>query len=113
MKRILFIRVYSPVDLVVIAPNGNIVGKDFSSNSEINQIDGAFYAGFNSEAEFITILNPEDGDYQVKLQGTDNGTYELGIDILEKNSLAEQEENLISGIISSGEKESYSFRTNG
>ncbi|MBU4375592.1 hypothetical protein KKH38_03765 [Patescibacteria group bacterium] len=107
IKRILFIRVYSPVDFAVIAPDGMIIGKDFINGNEINQIDGAFYSGFDSEAEFATIINPMEGDYQIKLQGTDDGTYQLGIDVLEENGLAEQAENLISGIISMGEEENF------
>jgi len=109
IKRVLFIRVYSPVDFVVIAPDGNMIGKDFTNNIEINQIAGAFYSGFDSEAEFVTIINPIIGDYQVKLQGIENGTYKLGIDILEDNNLGEQEENLIPGIISVGEEEVFNF----
>ncbi|MFH1822421.1 MAG: right-handed parallel beta-helix repeat-containing protein [Patescibacteria group bacterium] len=108
IKRILFIRVYSPVDFQVIAPDGKVVGKNFASSTEINEISGAFYSGFDTETEFITIINPEEGDYQVKLQGTDNDTYELGIDILE-DGFAGQEENLISGIISAGDEESFNF----
>ena len=108
IKRVLFIRVYSPVDFQVIAPDGKIIGKDFAANEELNQIEGAFYSGFDSEAEFVTIINPLDGDYKVKLQGMDNGTYKLGIDILE-DRIAEQRENLISGIINSGGEEIYDF----
>ncbi|MCG2697490.1 hypothetical protein L6307_00105, partial [Candidatus Parcubacteria bacterium] len=109
IKKILFIRVYSPVDFVVIAPDGSMVGKDFSADTEINQIAGAFYSGFNSDVEFAAIINPVEGDYQVKLQGTDDGTYQLGIDILEDESTGEQEEDLISGIISDGAEEIFYF----
>lgn len=108
-KRILFIRVYSPVDFIVIAPDGKMIGKDFSADTEINQIAGAFYSGFESDAEFVTIINPVEGDYQVKLQGADDGAYQLGINILEENGLAEQAENLISGIISAGAEEAFNF----
>jgi len=109
IKRVLFIRVYSPVDFAVYAPDGSMVGKNFASSTEINQIDGAFYSGFDAEAEFVTIINPEDGDYIVKLQGTDNGSYELGIDILKNDSFGDPVENLISGVISVGDEEEFNF----
>lgn len=109
IKRLLFIRVYSPVDLQVIDPSGKKVGKDFSLNQEVNQIPGAFYSGFNTETEFITIINPQAGDYTVKLQGVANGEYKLGIDILDNNNQIQTKENLITGIISSSSQESFSF----
>ena len=65
----------------------------------------AFYSGFDTDAEFVTIINPEAGDYQVVLQGMDNGLYKLGIDILDDDSMAEPDENFISGIISTGDEE--------
>ncbi|MEA2088216.1 MAG: hypothetical protein U9O55_00005, partial [Patescibacteria group bacterium] len=109
LKRILFIRVYSPVDFMVVAPNNDKVGKDFLNNKIVNEIEGAFYSGFNKEAEFVTIINPEKGDYEIKLQGIDNGSYKLGIDILNDNNLKETKENLISGIISLGKEEIFTF----
>ncbi len=72
-KKWLFFRVYSPVDFSVIAPDGSKVGKDFTSNSEVNEISDAFYSGFNDEAEFVLIPNPADGEYKVEIQGVDGG----------------------------------------
>lgn len=109
IKRMLFIRVYSPVDFVVTSPSGQSIGKDFLSNSEIDEIPGAFYSGFDSETEFVSIPNPEEGKYEIKLQGTGNGQYKLGVDILDEESLLGQEENLINGSISAGEEQSFSF----
>jgi len=108
IKRVLFIRVYSPADFKVIDPNGKIIGKNFATGEEVNQIDGAFYSGFDTETEFVTIINPGVGDYRVELQGTNNGTYELGIDILEEETI-ESGENLISGIISAGDEDEFNF----
>ncbi|MDO8592306.1 MAG: LamG-like jellyroll fold domain-containing protein, partial [bacterium] len=73
IKRWAFFRVYSPVDFAVIAPDGKKIGKDFLNNVEINQIPDAFYSGFNSEAEFVLIPNPLDGEYKVELQGVAKG----------------------------------------
>ena len=73
IKKWFFLRVYSPVDFVVIAPDGKRVGKDFNNNAEVNEIPDAFYSGFNNEAEFVLIPNPEEGQYEVKIQGVDGG----------------------------------------
>ncbi len=109
VKRILFIRVYSPVDFAVVSPDGRIIGKDFSANTDINQIPGAFYSGFDSAAEFVTIPEPAEGNYQVILKGTGSGVYKLGADILEDGDLAQAKENITAGIISAGEKEVFDF----
>ena len=109
VENILVINVYSPVDLVVIAPDGQMIGKDFVSNMEINQIEGAFYSGFDTDTEFVTIINPLAGDYQVKLQGRDDGVYELGINVLEDDGLVGPEEDLIPGVISTGTEEAFDF----
>ncbi|MFA6393446.1 MAG: Ig-like domain-containing protein [Patescibacteria group bacterium] len=73
IKKWLFFRVYSPVDFAITAPDGKIVGKDFNGDTEVNEIPDAFYSGFGGEAEFILIPNPEDGEYEVKVQGVQNG----------------------------------------
>ncbi|TSC84863.1 MAG: PGAP1 family protein [Parcubacteria group bacterium Gr01-1014_13] len=73
IERFLIIRLLSPVDMVVIAPDGKRVGKGFISEQEVNEIDGAFYSGFMTDDEYITIPNPLDGEYKVETVGTDNG----------------------------------------
>ncbi|MEK7642551.1 MAG: hypothetical protein AAB392_02020 [Patescibacteria group bacterium] len=71
--RILYAKIFSPADFVIIAPDGKKVGKDFSTGQEINQISGAFYSGFNTDDEYITIPDPIDGEYKIELQGTGFG----------------------------------------
>jgi len=86
IKRMIFIRPYSPVDIAVVAPDGKIVGKDFVNNTEINQIEGAFYSGFeDEELEFVVIVNPLDGEYQVITEGTADGSYDIGVSYIEDN----------------------------
>lgn len=70
---LLVIYMLSPADFQVIAPDGKRVGKNFDTGEEINEIDGAFYSGFLTDDEFITIPNPLDGEYQIITQGIDNG----------------------------------------
>ncbi|MBI5729243.1 MAG: hypothetical protein HY983_03340 [Candidatus Magasanikbacteria bacterium] len=71
--KLLIIKILSPADIVVIAPDGKRVGKDFTIGQEVNQIDGAFYSGFTTDDEYITIPNPLDGEYKVETIGTGNG----------------------------------------
>lgn len=71
--KLIVIKILSPADIVVIAPNG--VSKAGKNVSESERIPNSFYTGFNTETEFITILNPEDGEYKVIAEGTDSGTY--------------------------------------
>lgn len=71
--RLILIKILSPADLLVIAPDNTKIGKE--NGQEINQIPGAFYTGFNTDTEYITILNPLDGEYKVVTQGTGSGSY--------------------------------------
>ncbi len=73
VSRILIAGVLSPADIVLIAPDGKRVGKDFSTGQQINEIPGAFYSGFSTDEEFITIPDPIGGEYKVEVQGTGPG----------------------------------------
>ncbi|MBI5734181.1 MAG: putative Ig domain-containing protein, partial [Candidatus Kerfeldbacteria bacterium] len=73
--RFLIIKILSPVDVVIIAPDGKRVGKDFSTSQELNEIEGAFYSGFVGDDEYVTIPNPLDGEYKIMAQGADNGGF--------------------------------------
>lgn len=70
---VLIFQILSPADIVVEDPNGLKVGKDFLTNQEINQIPDAFYSGFGTDEEFVTIPNPLDGEYKILTQGTGSG----------------------------------------
>jgi len=78
----LMVRIFSPADFQVIAPDGSIIGKDFENNTIINQIDGAFYSGFNTDIEFAVIPDPDNGEYEVVLEGTGDGEYTLITDYI-------------------------------
>ncbi len=77
LHRLLFFRVFSPVDFVVTAPDGKKVGKNIETGEEINEITDAFYTGFDTDDEFVTILDPLDGEYVVTTFGTGEGEYTL------------------------------------
>ena len=71
----LFVKILSPVDVQIIAPDGKRIGKDFATNQEINDIPDAFYSGFLTDDEYLTIPNPLDGEYKIITQGTGTGAY--------------------------------------
>jgi len=78
ITNILLINVFSPIDIQVVAPDGKRVGKNFTNGEIFNEIDGAYYSGYDGiDSEFITIPDPEDGEYQILTQGTDNGAYKI------------------------------------
>ena len=74
---VLLLQLRSPIDFVITAPDGLKIGKNFSDGSEYNQIPNAFYSGYETDNEYITILNPLDGEYKIELQGTGDGKYEV------------------------------------
>ena len=89
---ILFFDILSPADIQVVAPDGKRVGKDFENNSEINEIDGAFYTGFNTDREFVSIPNPIDGEYRIIIRGTgDGGEYTIVSSLISDESNIQSE----------------------
>jgi pimeloyl-ACP methyl ester carboxylesterase len=98
IKRILHVKIFSPADIVVVAPDGKKVGKDFSTGQEINEIDGSFYSGFETDDEYITIPDPLDGEYKVLAQGTgEGGEYMITGGIISDNAIVDSS---FSGVIS-------------
>jgi pimeloyl-ACP methyl ester carboxylesterase len=72
--KVLILQLLSPIDMVVIAPDGKKMGKNFETGEEYNEISLAFYSGYkNNDNEYITIPNPVDGKYKIEVQGTGNG----------------------------------------
>lgn len=71
--KVLVLQLLSPIDVLVTAPDGKRIGKNFSNNTEYDEIPFAFYSGFETEDEYVTILNPLDGEYKIELQGTNTG----------------------------------------
>lgn len=71
--KVLLLQLLSPIDVVVTAPDGKRVGKNFTNGGEYDEIRGAFYSGYERDEEYIVILNPLDGEYKMEVQGTDTG----------------------------------------
>lgn len=72
-SKVLMLQLLSPIDMVITAPDGKKIGKNLSNSTEYNEIPLAFYSGFETDDEYVTILNPLDGEYKIEVQGTDSG----------------------------------------
>jgi|GEM_PF-2398603 len=66
----LIIQVFSPISIAVTDPEGRTIG------TNINDIPGAFYTGPGDE-QFLVILDPIDGRYQMNAVGIGSGEYEI------------------------------------
>lgn len=101
--RLLMIFILSPADIQVISPDGNIVGKDFTSGEEINNIENSFYSGFLTDNEHITIPDPVGGEYEVQVQGTGKGgEYAIAVGLATDKGLSQGE---ITSVVLPGETE--------
>ncbi|MBI5469872.1 hypothetical protein HY968_00920 [Candidatus Kaiserbacteria bacterium] len=83
--KMLIIQILSPADIKIIAPDGKEIGKDFATGQEItaNKIPDAFYSGFGTDDEYVTIPSPLDGEYKVVTQGTGGGgTYTIATGVI-------------------------------
>ncbi|TSC69457.1 MAG: Lecithin:cholesterol acyltransferase [Parcubacteria group bacterium Gr01-1014_56] len=69
----LYFKLFSPIDMQIVAPDGKRLGKDFSTNTEINEIPDAFYSGFSTGNEYAVIVNPIPGNYSLQTIGTGSG----------------------------------------
>jgi hypothetical protein len=73
VRSFLYFKLFSPVDMQIVAPDGKKLGKDFATHTELNEIPDSFYSGFGSDNEYAVILNPVPGNYRITTVGTDNG----------------------------------------
>lgn len=91
--KVLVFFVFSPIDIQIISPNGKWAGKNINNLDEGNQIEGAYYTGFDTDNEFLTIPNPEDGEYKIVTEGMGNGEYRI-----EMAKISEDEDGTASEI---------------
>lgn len=86
---LIMLRIHSPADIMVVSPDGKRVGKDFTTGQEFNEVPDAFYSGFQTEDEYITIPNPINGEYKFIAQGTGVGKYTLITDTISEATSSE------------------------
>ena len=75
-------RIRSPANLLITDPLGRSIGTDPATGQIVNEIPDAFYSGRGTEPETITIPDPLDGTYAVKLVGTAVGNYTLELEYI-------------------------------
>ncbi|MEI7621365.1 MAG: alpha/beta hydrolase [Candidatus Moraniibacteriota bacterium] len=110
VNNIFLIMPLSPVDIQIISPSGKRMGKDFETGKILNEIEGAYYTGYDTENEFVTIPNPEPGQYKIITQGTGSGAYEIKAINLKENADGTASEQVASykGTASLGAVETHS-----
>jgi len=72
---------FSPANLYVTDPDNRHVGAHPTTGESVNEIPGAFYSGPESEHQRITIPDPLDGVYDIKIVGTSTGEYTLVVEL--------------------------------
>jgi pimeloyl-ACP methyl ester carboxylesterase len=65
--------VFSPVDVMLVSPDGKRIGTDPITGEVLNEIPGAFYSGSASDMEYFAVPDPQDGEYKVISKGTGSG----------------------------------------
>ncbi len=107
IKNILTFGIFSPIDIQIISPSGQWSGKNIKNLDEGNQIEGAYYNGFETENEFLTVPNPEDGEYKIIIEGTGDGEYRIEMAKIseDENGTASEITGEISGTAENGIQE--------
>jgi pimeloyl-ACP methyl ester carboxylesterase len=103
IRNLLTFGVFSPIDIQIISPDGKWAGKNIQ-NLKTAEIPGAFYSGHDTENEFLTVPNPENGEYQIITEGTGNGEFKIEIAKISENENGEAFEisSEISGVAQEG-----------
>ncbi len=111
IPNILLFRVFSPVDIAVIDPQGRRIGKNFSKNDFYDEIENAYYSGWKTDTEFISIPNPLKGDYKILTQGTGMGNYVIEVTqwTEKEDGTTEEKEKKFQGTTSLNQKGEIGF----
>ncbi len=104
--KVLFIKLFSPIDMQIVAPDGKRLGKDFVTGAELQEIPDAFYSGFNTDDEYAVISNPLPGTYHVQTVGTGSGSYTILADYMDESGSHEAE---ATGTTTTGESGVYAL----
>ncbi|MFA6973589.1 MAG: alpha/beta fold hydrolase [Parcubacteria group bacterium] len=109
--------VFSPVDIQVIAPDGRWSGKNIKGLDENEQIEGAYYTGYDTATEFLTIPDPMDGEYKILTHGTGDGEYRIEAtkiyDDANNPQQADESTGVIEGVATNGHEEEVSIEVRG
>lgn len=98
--------VFSPIDIQIISPSGKRLGKNFDADGVYDEIPGAFYTGYATKNEFVTIPNPEKGKYKILTQGTGSGYYRIEATNIQEDASGKAEESVatMTGVTELGQE---------
>ena len=96
IPNVLMLNLFSPVDVQIVSPSGKRVGKNFATGEIFSEIEGAYYTGYDTPNEFITIPNPEKGEYRVLAQGTGTGEYRIEAVSIQEDADGQAEEKVVT-----------------
>ncbi len=86
----IIVQVHSPVDILVTTPSGKKIGYNAQTNTDTNEISGAYYSGSRASNEYILLPGKEAGNYQLDLVGTGEGEYQVDISLVSDNGFVSQ-----------------------
>ncbi len=110
--RYMFVRVLSPVDVMVTAPDGKRIGTDPETGEIHEEVPGAFYSGNDTDTEFLTIPQPLDGVYTVTTAGTGEGPYTVETTLIAQDATTgavAESTHIITGTARTGVQETAAF----
>ncbi|HVV38892.1 MAG TPA: hypothetical protein VHD31_01025 [Candidatus Paceibacterota bacterium] len=74
---VLFLTTTSPADMQITDPNGNRLGKDLGGSGTFHEIGNSIYSGFAAAPEYGIVVNPINGIYQIRTQGSGTGNFSV------------------------------------
>jgi hypothetical protein len=93
---LLLVQVFSPVDIQIVSPSGKRVGKHFGTGGTYDEIQGAYYTGFDVQSEFVTIPDPEKGEYKILTEGTGTGSYRIEVAHIRSDASGDATESVVT-----------------
>jgi|GEM_PF-752157 len=112
IPNLMLVQVFSPVDIQIVAPDGKWSGKNIINLPETDRISGAYYTGFDTDAEFITVPNPS-GKYKIITQGTGSGDFTVETTLISQgggNSQTQETSAVIQGTATLGREDQFAVQ---
>jgi len=109
IENLLFVSVFSPVDIQIVLSDGKKIGTDFETGEEVNEVEGAYYSGSQTDTEFITIPNHQEDQYEIISKGTGDGDFRIEVTFIKNIQEGEIESNTgeIQGIAAEDQIENF------
>lgn len=87
--RYLFVRLFSPVTLLLTDKDGHQTGTDPVNGELVNTIPNAHYSGHTAEGEYVIIADPTADSYSLSLSGVAAGPYKVTASLIEADQTVE------------------------